>query len=138
MLLEKKRKNNLVNIYFLVSAKLIKARYRLANQIKQPFKRNVKCKVDVTCNDNDKRRCTYGSQVTLPLEIDEVVLKPVLKRHSVYDDKNNNSNLNNDDNPENDDEADFIEVDFSDSDFEDNTDMDGNPIEAAGEILDTF
>lgn len=35
-----------------------------------------------------KRHTLHGSQVTMPLEIDEVTLKPVLKRYSKYDDTN--------------------------------------------------
>lgn len=35
-----------------------------------------------------KRHTLHGSQVTMPLEIDEITLKPVLKRYSKYHDTN--------------------------------------------------
>ena len=141
-------KFNIYNLIFFnlyISEKVVKPKYRLLEQIKLPFKKRY---VKTGNSMYAKRNSLHGSQVTMPLEIDGIFLKPVLKRKSKYDenvdeesendersndgdDKNNNnssSNINNNndnDSAENDedpisedDNPDFIMVDLSDSDEE--------------------
>ena len=96
---------------------VLKAKYKLLEQLKALKRHNSNIhstnlrssKVNNTHNNNlrsgkdnartntsnklstqvyGKRHTLHGSQVTMPLEIDEVTLKPVLKRYSKYDETN--------------------------------------------------
>ncbi|XP_057312736.1 phosphatase and actin regulator 1-like isoform X1 [Hydractinia symbiolongicarpus] len=113
----------------IVTAAVLKAKEKFLQHLKAPFKRYVKTGKTLSRPLQPKRNSLHGSNVTMPLEIDGVVLKPVLKTRSKYDIKNNNDNNNdiksynvnvNDDseNEEHDDnDPNFIMVDsFSDSD----------------------
>lgn len=108
---------------------MLKAKEKFLQHLKAPFKRYVKTGKTLSRPLQPKRNSLHGSNVTMPLEIDGVVLKPVLKTRSKYDIKNNNDNNNdiksanvnaNDysENEEHDDnDPNFIMVDsFSDSD----------------------